>query len=93
MSIALHSAELAAQTYLAGEMERSFKRGSRVTCAARCSWRPASHALVRRPGQAALSLAARLAPRLVAAVAAHTRVSDAALARTSLELAPRTLLP
>ncbi len=94
MSIALHSAELAARIYLAGgdaeEFQTRLARDVRgqvllATCL--------SHALVRRPGQAALSLAARLAPRLVAAVAAHTRVSDAALARTSLDLAPRPLLP
>ncbi|MEO5728455.1 MAG: FAD-dependent oxidoreductase [Byssovorax sp.] len=92
MSIALHSAELAARAYLAGSDADAFQRRLArdvrgqvllATCL--------SHALVRRPGQAVLSLAARLAPGLMAAVAAHTRVSDAALARTSLELAPRTL--
>ncbi len=92
MSIALHSAELAARAYLADRDADAFqKRLARdvrgqvllATCL--------SHALVRRPGQAVLSLAARLAPGLMAAVAAHTRVSDAVLARTSLELAPKTL--
>jgi flavin-dependent dehydrogenase len=93
MSIALHSAELAARAYLAGQDADAFQRRLArdvrgqvllATCL--------SHALVRRPGQAALSLAARLAPGLMASVAAHTRVSDAVLAR-SLDLTPRPLLP
>src|SRR5512132_1768124 len=86
MSIALHSAELAARTYLAGGDAHAFQtrlardvRGQVLlaTCL--------SHALVRRPGQATLSLAARLAPALMAFVAAHTRISNAALARATLE--------
>ena len=44
-----------------------------------------SHALVRRPCQWAIGTAARLLPGLAVAVASHTRVSDAALARDGLQ--------
>ena len=47
-----------------------------------------SQGLVRRPGQAALGAAARLWPGLISKVALHTRVSEAALARTMLGIHP-----
>ncbi len=85
MSIALHSAELAAATYLeGGDAETYQQRLARdvkgqvflATCLSR--------ALVSRVGQAALGGAAHLWPGLMKLVASHTRVSDAALSRSSL---------
>jgi hypothetical protein len=43
-----------------------------------------SQALVRSSWQAALLMAARFWPGLVSTIAFHTRVPDAALARTTL---------
>jgi flavin-dependent dehydrogenase len=85
MSIALHSAELAASMYLEGRSADAYQRrlardvGGQVLFATGLS-----HALVRRPGQRALDVAARLWPGLVSSVAFHTRVSEAALSRTML---------
>lgn len=85
MSIALHSAEIAAATYLGGGTVDAFQRSlardvqGQVLLATLLS-----HAMVRRPGQAALGAAARFWPGLIAAVASRTRVSDAALRRTML---------
>lgn len=88
MSIALHSAELASREYLSGnDVERFQRRLARDVSGQVLLATGLSQALVRWPWQGALSLAARLAPGLVTAIAAHTRVSDAALARTSLDLA------
>jgi flavin-dependent dehydrogenase len=86
MSIALHSAELAATTYLAGKDTEHYQR--RLAHDVRRQVLLASllsQGLVRRPSQAALLLAARLWPSLVSAIAFHTRVPDAALRRASLE--------
>lgn len=89
MSIALHSAELAAATYLEGAGADAYQRrlARDVTVQvmlATCL----SHGLVRGLGQAALGAAARLWPGLMSAVAFHTRVSDAALARAMLGTKP-----
>lgn len=87
MSIALHSAELAARTYLAGLGADAFqKQLARDVTGQVLLATGLSHGLVRRPTQAALSATARLFPGVMAAIASHTRVSDAALARTRLDL-------
>ena len=86
MSIALHSAELAVTSYLAGRDVTTFQKrlardvGAQVLLAAGLS-----HGLVRRPTQLAIGAAARLFPAIMSAVASHTRVSDSALARTRLD--------
>jgi len=87
MSIALHSAELAARTYLAGLGADAFQRrlGRDVTGQVLLAT-GLSHGLVRRTTQNALSATARLFPGMMAAIASHTRVPDAALARTRLDL-------
>ena len=88
MSIALHSAELAVQTYLAGLGADVFQRRlSRDVAGQVLLATGLSHGLVRGPTQAVLSATARLFPGMMAAVASYTRVSDAALARTRLDLA------
>ncbi len=85
MSIALHSAELAAATYLEGGAPAGYQqRLARDVTGQVLLATLLSHGLVRRAGQAALGAAARLWPGLMSAVAIHTRVSDAALARTTL---------
>jgi flavin-dependent dehydrogenase len=86
MSIALHSAELAATTYLAGGDAGAFQqRLARDVSAQVLLATGLSLGLVRRPSQIALGAAARLFPAIMAQVASHTRVSDAALARTLLD--------
>lgn len=82
ISIALHSAELAASIYLVGGGPNEYQ--ARLAQDVRWQVRLAtalSRALVQRPGQVALFLAARAWPNLMAAAAARTRVSDHALAR------------
>ena len=87
MSIALHSAELAAATYLDGGSADAYQRKlARDVTGQVLLATILSHGLVRRPAQSALSAAARLWPGLVSTVAFHTRVSDAALARTTLAM-------
>ncbi len=89
MSIALHSAELAVQTYLAGRGADVFQRRlSRDVAGQVLLATGLSHALVRGPTQALLSATARLFPGMMAVIASYTRVSDAALARTRLGVAP-----
>jgi flavin-dependent dehydrogenase len=84
MSIALHSAELAACAYLAGHSAEVYQRRlARDVCAQVLFATALSQALVRARGQAALFAAAQIWPGLIPAVAFHTRVSDAALARAS----------
>jgi flavin-dependent dehydrogenase len=86
MSIALHSAELAVASHLAGGTVNAFqKRLARDVGAQVLLATGLSHGLVRRPSQLALGAAARLFPAVMAAVASHTRVSDVALARTRLD--------
>lgn len=82
ISIALHSAELAASTYLCGGGPNEYQ--DRLARDLRWQIRLAttlSRALVQRPGQRALFLAARMWPSLMGAAASHTRVPDHALAR------------
>lgn len=82
MAIALHSASLAASTYLRGreandyqaQLARDVGWQVRVATALSC-------ALVRGPGQLALGVAATLWPGLLGHVAARTRVAEPALAR------------
>ncbi len=91
MSIALHSAELAATTYLQGGAPDGYQRRlARDVTGQVLLATLLSHGLVRRTGQAALGAAARLWPGLISAVAFHTRVSDAALSRTALWSHPWT---
>jgi len=86
MAIALHSAALAAQAYLAGRDADSFQRRlARDVTPQVLLATGLSHGLVRRPTQVLLAALARLAPGLVTTIAARTRVSDAALARTRME--------
>ncbi|MEO7113802.1 MAG: lycopene cyclase family protein [Polyangiaceae bacterium] len=83
MSIALHSAELAASSFLAGDDPQAYQ--SKLAQDVALQMRLAvglSHALVRRPAQRALGAVARLWPSLMSTVAFHTRVSDAALAQS-----------
>ncbi len=83
MSIALHSAALAAQTMLAGGTADAFQRQlahdvrHQVALATACS-----QCLVRRPGQVVLGAIARAWPGLMSSVALSTRVRDAAMVRT-----------
>jgi flavin-dependent dehydrogenase len=84
MSIALHSAELAACTYLEGNGSDAYQR--RLARDVRAQVLLASllsHGLVRRTGQAALGAAARFWPNLMSNVAFHTRISDVALSRAA----------
>jgi flavin-dependent dehydrogenase len=82
MSIALHSAELAASMYLDGSSADDYQRTlSRDVRGQVLLATALSQGLVRRAGQIALDAAARLWPGLVSSVAFHTRVSEAALSR------------
>jgi flavin-dependent dehydrogenase len=84
MSIALHSAQLAAATYLRGETPAVYQqRLARDVTGQVLLATALSHALVRRSSQAVLGAAARVWPGLMSTVAFHTRVSDAALSRTA----------
>jgi flavin-dependent dehydrogenase len=86
MSIALHSAELAARTYLAGARADTYQRAlARDVKGQVLLSTGLSHWLVRPSGQRVLGSVARLLPGVMAAVASRTRVSDAALARAGLE--------
>jgi flavin-dependent dehydrogenase len=82
MSIALHSADLAASTYLRGGSADEYQErlahdvGRQVRMATALS-----RGLVRWPGQHALSMAVRVWPSLMVAIASHTRISDRALGR------------
>jgi menaquinone-9 beta-reductase len=83
MSIALHSAELAASSFLSGDSPDTYQR--KLAHDVDLQMRLAvglSHALVRRHSQRALGAVARLCPSLMSTVAFHTRVSDAALAQS-----------
>jgi menaquinone-9 beta-reductase len=93
MAIALHSAELAAQAYLAGRSPDAFqKRLARDVSGQVLLATSLSHGLVRRPTQTALNAVA-LFPRMVAAIASRTRVSTGALARARLEVVHRASPP
>jgi flavin-dependent dehydrogenase len=83
MSLALHSAELAASMYLEGRSADAYQRRLSRDVRGQVLFATAlSQGLVRRGGQLALGAAARLWPGLVSSVAFHTRVSEAALSRT-----------
>jgi flavin-dependent dehydrogenase len=85
MSIALHSAELAANTYLQGAGADAYQRKLAHDVTGQVLLATAmSHGLVRRSGQAVLGAAARLWPGLLSTVASQTRVPDAALFRATL---------
>jgi flavin-dependent dehydrogenase len=84
MSIALHSAELAASTLIQGGTADDYQRqlasdvkGQMVLATA------LSLGMVHGPVQLVLGALARVWPRLMATVASYTRVSDAALSRNS----------
>jgi flavin-dependent dehydrogenase len=82
MSIALHSAELAAQVFLAGGDADTYQHRLARDLAAQVRLATLlSRGLVRGPAQAALSAAARVWPGLMSSIATRTRVSDAALSR------------
>jgi flavin-dependent dehydrogenase len=83
MSLALHGAELAASTFLQGGSADDYQRqlasdvtGQMVLATA------LSLGMVHGPVQAVLGAVARVWPGLLSTVAFHTRVSEAALART-----------
>jgi flavin-dependent dehydrogenase len=85
MSIALHSADLAASTYLRGGTAQEYQQ--RLAHDVRHQVSVAmflSRRLVRRPGQLAIVTAARMWPSLMVAIASHTRISDRALGRVKL---------
>jgi flavin-dependent dehydrogenase len=87
LAIALHSAALAAKSYLDGRDAEHYRRS--LTHDLTGQLRVAmilSHGLVSRRGQAVIGAAARRWPRLLSTVAQRTRVSNAALARTRMEL-------
>jgi menaquinone-9 beta-reductase len=85
MSIALHSAELAAMTYLAGSNAQTYQtRLARDVRGQVLFATGVSQALVRSVGQSALTTAARLWPGLMSTIIFRTRVSDAALAGTRI---------
>jgi menaquinone-9 beta-reductase len=89
ISIALHSARLAAATFLAGGTPDGYQRRLARDVTVQVLFATAlSHGLVRRSSQAALGAAARLWPGLMSAVAFHTRVSDVALSRATLGSVP-----
>lgn len=82
MSIALHSAALAATTHLAGHPPEVFQRRLARDVAGQVAIATAvSRGLVRRSTQALLGVTARVFPGLVSTLAARTRVSEAALSR------------
>lgn len=82
ISIALHSAELAATAYLEGESADAYQRALARDVTAQVLLATAvSHGLVRRPWQGAFAAAARLWPGLMSTLALHTRLPEAAISR------------
>lgn len=82
IAIALHSADLAAAIYCRGGDSNEYQQ--RLAHDVRRQVRLSailSRALVWRPGQLALAMAARMWPGLMATTAARTRISDNALLR------------
>jgi menaquinone-9 beta-reductase len=89
MAIALHSAELAAATYLTGASVETYQHRLLLDLTAQVLLASAlSRGLVCRPSQVILGTAARLWPGLLSRVATHTRVSEAALRRTGVGTRP-----
>lgn len=86
MSIALHSARLAAQCSLAGETAAVFQRKLARDVAGQVRRATLlSQVLVRPTGQAVVGAAARLLPGLMGVIAGGTRVPEAALSRAGLD--------
>lgn len=82
MSMALHSARLAAAIYLAGARAELFQRRLAGDVLGQMLLATGlSQALVRRPGQILIGAATRLLPSLMSVVASQTRIPSAALAR------------
>jgi flavin-dependent dehydrogenase len=82
MSIALHSARLAATTVLRGGSADEYQRQLAHDLTAQLAVATTlSLGLVHRPVQSLLGAVARVWPGVMATVASHTRVSRAALAR------------
>lgn len=85
IAIALHSARLAAETFLAGGSATAFQQrlardvGPQVMLATALS-----HALVRSPSQRGLALLARRFPAVISSVAFRTRIAASALRRSGL---------
>jgi len=85
ISIALHSARLAADTYLAGGTPAAFQRALARDVKGQVLFATAlSQAMVNDRPQRALALIAHHFPSLVRSIASHTRVADVALRRAGL---------
>ena len=88
MSIALHSARLAATYYLTGETAGTYQRrlardvGTAVRAATLLS-----QLSVHGPGRALIGWGASRLPKIMASVAAMTRVPPGALRRAGLDVA------
>jgi flavin-dependent dehydrogenase len=94
ISIALHSAGLAAATYLAGGDADSYQMALSRELAGQVQLATLlSHALVRSGPQWVLGAVASLWPRILPSVASHTRVSERALRRVGAELPRGRLAP
>ncbi len=88
MSIALHSARLAADCYLAGDMAALYQRRLARDLAAPMRLATIlSQALVRPAWQEVLGAAARALPGLISHIAGTTRIPAAALRRAGLGIA------
>lgn len=84
MSIALHSAELAATAFLRGDAPTSFQRAlARDVESQMLLAIGLSHGLVHKASQRAFGVAARAFPSLLSKVARRTRIADHALAARS----------
>jgi flavin-dependent dehydrogenase len=84
MSIALHSAELAATTLIRGGSAAEYQHHLADDVKGQMFLATAlSRGMVRGPVQALFGAAARVWPSLMSTVAFHTRVSEAAMTRTS----------
>jgi len=85
ISIALHSARLAADTYLAGGTPETFQRALARDVTAQVLFATAlSQAMVHDRPQRALALIAHYFPSVVRSIASHTRVADRALRRAGV---------
>ena len=85
ISIALHSARLAAEYYLAGKTTSQYQsRLARDVSGQVRSATLLSKILVREEGQAVVMALARLAPKLVGRIASHTRIPSRCLIENKL---------
>jgi len=83
IAIALHSARLAADTFLAGRSAAEFQRLLARDIAPQVLLATAlSHALVRSTSQRGLALLARQFPGVISSIAFRTRIPDSALRRS-----------